>query len=281
MFIGKLNTDDTAATAIAADHSYGQQFSVPDDRLVAKVAAYLDGLAGGHGTALVKAVIYDSALAIVATSDEVAVNSGDAAAWLTFRFDTPPAVASGNIEWALIVGGDAGIVQAYAQATGTVPGKVVSDTYSDGPATPFPTLTTVAPIAMYADVFEAYAPPTNELEVYYARLPFHEAQAKLGETSPVKGTARPVSVTWHGTKLDPERGSFAVLRAGGDFDPTLIGERVKISYIRSGVVRVIYAFVHNVGDLDVRDEISVTRRLWMELEAAGFDRIDATVEQLA
>lgn len=164
------------------------------------------------------------------------------------------------------------------------PTKLGVDSYADGTSTLFGSHSGISePMSVFTDVFEPYFPPLSETEGYYARLPFIEAEAKLGETRPVIGTARLVNCSWHGMNTDSERGAFVLVRAGGELED-LVGERVAITAqrgkARPGTIRIV-GFVHGVADLDKREELSVTRRLFMGLSLVGNDRVPVVVERLA
>lgn len=127
--------------------------------------------------------------------------------------------------------------------------------------------------------------PGGEDEFYYGRLPFAEAQKVLGATAPVNGTLHQCVASWHGTSLDPERGSFAVVQAGGVLD-AFVGERIKVT--RHGLLggpRAAFAYVHNALDIPVAfgiaPDLSLPRRVWLALALPGDDSLAVTVERLA
>jgi hypothetical protein len=132
-------------------------------------------------------------------------------------------------------------------------------------------------------VFVPYAPPTQEFEFYYARLPFHESQSVFGSTSVKPATEQIVQMGWHGTALDPERGSFAVVDENGPL-AGLIGERVKITRL-TGKRAVVYAWVYNSMSLpEVTNQaidLSVPRRLWMAMALPGDDVMRVLVETMS
>lgn len=121
----------------------------------------------------------------------------------------------------------------------------------------------------------AYAPPANELEVWYARLPWEQSQRVFSGTSPVAGSATAATVAWHGTALSAERGAFAAARAGGPFD-AWVGERVKITARRTR--RAVYVYVNDLVDID--QDLSLPRRAFMALASLPHDELAATVERM-
>jgi hypothetical protein len=95
-----------------------------------------------------------------------------------------------------------------------------------------------------------WSPPDNETDLYYSRLPFHEAQAKLGETQ--GDVWYPAVCGWHGTSFDPEKGSVALISTTGvlaveDF----LGERlqIKTAATQYGLDRIVFAYAYNSADM--------------------------------
>ena len=132
-------------------------------------------------------------------------------------------------------------------------------------------------ILVFTQPFVPYAAP-EEVEVYLARLPFPEAQAVFASTGP-SGESRLGVCSWHGTMLDPERGSFVVVQVDGKFDDW-IGERVRVR-LRGGrgEERAVYGYVYNAADVSP-DDLSLPRRLFAALAAPGLDRLDVFVEKM-
>lgn len=118
-----------------------------------------------------------------------------------------------------------------------------------------------------------WEPPPGQDDFAYARLPFREAQRKLGEGGHVLGTRQLAVVGWHGDVFDPEIGSFVIAKTGTPF-AELVGQRVWVS-TRTGR-RAVYAFVHS--EADIFEDLSLTRRLFQSLELLAVDELDAFVE---
>lgn len=170
------------------------------------------------------------------------------------------------------------VTPAFAPAS---PSRLAVDSYADGTATIFGAWSRIEePLCIFSDAFFPYEPPPDETESYYADLPFIEAEHKFAETRPMPGTAKRATCAWHGLMVDDERGARVVVRAGGEFEG-LIGERVRIvpSFTHAGAP-VVVGYVHAVADLDPRDDLSVTRRMFMDLGLLGLDRIEVVVETL-
>src|SRR5262249_30617101 len=82
-------------------------------------------------------------------------------------------------------------------------------------------------LRMFSTVF--FPPATPEVEdAALARMPYDYAQQLIGATGPVEGTAQVAACTWHGTILNPETGSFALVQRDGDL-ADLVGERISVS----------------------------------------------------
>lgn len=127
---------------------------------------------------------------------------------------------------------------------------------------------------VYGDpVVAGWEPPLGQDDFAYARLPFREAQRKLGEGGHVLGTRRLAVVGWHGDVFDPEIGSFVIAKTGTPF-AELVGQRVWVSTRTSR--RAVYAFVHS--EADIFEDLSLTRRLFQSLELLAVDELAAFVE---
>lgn len=105
------------------------------------------------------------------------------------------------------------------------------------------------------------------------RRAFATAQALFEGVSQTRLAGTP-AVGWHGTDVDPETGSFAVVAAGSEYEE-LIGEIVCIE--RGG--REVYAFV--LGARAVPVDISITRRCFLALGTLGIESLRCVVEVVA
>jgi hypothetical protein len=280
VIVGK-RTPGASAFELATNTKRVSRFTFPDGR-VASVKVYLDGQGSGAAgsPALLRPVIYRAAdNSLVAVGDELSLPSGSAAAWrdLTFVGAAPGGalLAAGDYDMGVIAGGASLTARVFQTVPDGAGGRWNADTYPD-PSDPFGGATALTGrFAIVAQPFRAWAAP-DELEVWYARMPHDEAQAVFAATGTQAGP-KLASCSWHGTGLDPERGSFVVVRAGGRLDPW-VGERVKITSRESGTHRgdAVYGFVHNALDID--DDLSVTRRMFLALALPGLDRIEVAVE---
>lgn len=150
-----------------------------------------------------------------------------------------------------------------------------ADTYSDGASNPFGSATeSVYDLTLFATyITEPVLPEADDF--YYARLPFDLAQSALDTGKAVGEPVRIGRLGWHGTRIDPERGSFAVVDADGPL-ADLVGERVRITSGRGEIQRSVIAYCHNRATLG--EDMSVTRRLFLALAVPGDDSLSVEVE---
>jgi hypothetical protein len=162
---------------------------------------------------------------------------------------------------------------------GVTGGLIGTDPYFDGTSTLFGAFQIFPDtLCVFTDAFAHWKVP-REIEAYYARLPLPVAQQVLSETGAVPGSLRRVKCSWHGMKTDPERGAFALVRAGGNLD-ALIGERIRVTNGRGVRKSVVYGYVHGVADLDPAEELSLPRNLFLRLGLLGLDNVTVSVEAL-
>lgn len=129
-------------------------------------------------------------------------------------------------------------------------------------------------------IFATYfaIPPVPEVDdLHIARYPFGYAQEVLRLEPPLEGTASVGQVTWHGTVLNPERGSVALVQRDGRYTD-LIGERVLLTNFNG---RSVAAYVLNEAGLGEGDDLSVTRRLFMQLAPLATEALNCKIEVLS
>jgi hypothetical protein len=161
----------------------------------------------------------------------------------------------------------------------TLTGRYNVDTFSDGASTTFgPSTPSDIDLSVFATTIAPYPSYTfpDETDEHLASLPFLDSQRAL-----TFNTSTAVIVTgtcgWHGTRTDERQGSFAVVRSGGPF-ANLVGERVRIT-TRTGKRRSVVAYVHNES-AELVDDLSITRRLFMEIGQLATDALDVRLEVL-
>lgn len=286
--LGPLTDPDAAALAALtkpANLAALPSTSLPTMLWKANTTNYRIPGVTGPGTLI--PVIYDAAGNLVGTGDPITIQAGSVPAWYDFTFSKVPGgvpLLAASYDIGFEVGGVAShVVRLYSDGAGV--GQMLGDTFSDGPAATFGTgWPTLEDITVYGDVFQPWTAPTNLDEFTYARLPMAEAQKVFKTTPPVFGSGIVSQACFHGTGLDPERGSFAVVQAGGILD-ALVGERVKITRTSFGVKRSVLAYVHNSLLIDdvggVTPDLSLPRRVWAQLALLGDDMVEVIVERLA
>jgi hypothetical protein len=244
---------------------------------VAKATVYLDGQGAGVGAQVARAALYDSTGALKGTSAQVSVGDSRAPGWTDFVFTGGVALTAGTSFLGLHGGEVSDTIRAYADAAPVVS----ADTYADGAAALAGGELAAPPGGLSAFLTHSptFTPSAAANDEYHAALPFWEAQTKLGDEPPVAGIAHSMTCGWHGTRLDPRRGSFALVRREGEFalgdDNDLIGERVRVTYRDRSVN------VYVVGDADLDDDISLSRRAFAALGLLSTEFLDVDVEVLS
>lgn len=236
----------------------------------------MDGLGSGTGNQAHRAVVYDVAGNLLATSAETVVVDGQAAGWVDFRFPAPVLLAAGDVDVGLISGGASNSSRVYVDDPDGAGGKFNADPYSDGPTTVFGAATALtARTAAFVTYVLDWQEPANVDDFYLGRLPFHESQRAFGEGGPVASPVFHVNCGWHGTDLDDETGAFAIVQEGSPLE-VLIGERLRISRVDKFDAGQVYVFCHN--RFPVVDEISVPRRMFLALGYPAADNFRVKVE---
>lgn len=114
-----------------------------------------------------------------------------------------------------------------------------------------------------------------EKEIMWGRRAFPTAQQLLGATGvPAQRLPGRVSVGWHGTEVDPETGSFAVVADDSDYGD-LIGDVLSVTSGRRTV------FVYVLGSRGVPQPISLCRRPFLALGLLGNESLRCKVEVIA
>lgn len=155
-------------------------------------------------------------------------------------------------------------------------GRENADEYDNGATPVFGVgIETTYDLSATVLVMNDYVPGQSDWD-YLARLPFHEAQDALSAGGAPTAGSR-AQVGWYGVPLDPEQGSFAVVRSGGPF-AALVGKRVRVSY--QGVeARTIYAYVRAAIDRVEDDvDIALTRMLFVRLAPLPDDFVIGQVD---
>ena len=227
------------------------------------------------GVQAARGVIYDALGNLVACSDEITVESGQAGAWVDLPFpeDRGVALTAGTYFLGLHAGATANVLRRGVVGTASLAlGRLDPDTYSDLPAATIGGGPTAAQrLAIYALVIFPYVPLATMSERQIAGLPFTDASAFFGgATGPDQSTAIRAQCGWHGTRFAEEEGAFAIVKLGGLLSD-YVGERVKVEH--DG--RAVYVYVYD--ERDIMEDISLTRRAFLEISMATAEVLDATV----
>jgi hypothetical protein len=222
---------------------------------------------------------------------EYVVPAGWGPGWLCLPFTGPYPAGVQGLDGVVQLGvhaADPGL-RVYEQAASYFPASSFNtDAYSDGAsATLGATTGTGTAMAVYASTFPGFSPlveypsglhgpPVGVPEMVYARLPFDASQAVFSSTGPRRDPQITARVAWHGTRVNAERGAFAVAQRGGVFD-ALVGERVRVTH--GDPPRSVYVYIGDIAEID--QDLSLSRRAFKALEQLGLDEITATVQVMA
>lgn len=258
---------------VPADSLWMAPVVATEDGLAVKVTLPLDGLGSAVGSQAFRGVIYEGKVggALLAQSAEVTIADGAALAWVDFSFLTADPrgipLTKGSTYYIGVQAGPTGSAARFS-ATGTQVG--ITDTYSNGPGATVGSAPSTG-LTAFLTTTRAYVPLPTVSEQMLASLPVPDAVAYFGTaTGPDRSTAARASCGWHGTKFAEEQGAFAIVKLDGllsDF----VGERVQIRHDD----RITYAYVYD--ERDIAEDISVTRRLFMELADPTDDELEVTV----
>lgn len=110
-------------------------------------------------------------------------------------------------------------------------------------------------------------------EVHVGRRAFAAAQDEFRSVA-ISRLPGLVEVGWYDTDVEPEAGSFCVVRTGGPYDnEELIGEVLAFTY---GARPTVYAYC--LGSREVADGIALHRRPFLALRGLAMETADCVVE---
>lgn len=169
------------------------------------------------------------------------------------------------------------LVYSIGQEGMAFPHKHAGDAFDDGASVAFGFS---FPDPRVLSIFGTYVLPWVPEQVpalHTARLGFQTAQARLGRLGQV-GERRVVALGWHGTSVDDERGSVAIVRPGSELADDLVGTFVRVSPLADRR-RSVIAFVHASSDeLDEDVDMSLSRRTFMAVGLLSEDLLDGVIE---
>lgn len=280
--IGETRVGDTI-TAVAKDTKRVAGFVVSAPTRIVKLSLACDGGGGAapNNFALVRPVIYQGN-ALIAMGDEVRVASGDPVRWVDLpfvgAFPSGVVAGAGTTEFGALVGGDPNVLRV-AQIDPLSPGgRWNADTYTDGASATFGSATALtANMSIFATASPVWVErATAEMDVI-ARLGWTDAQ-RLLLSATLASPVYAATAGWHGTVVDPNRGSFAVVRAGGPL-ADLVGERLKLTTVGNNARSCLVYVFQAVSSLE--QDISLARRAFASLELLAIDTVDVKIEVLA
>lgn len=276
---GETRVGDTV-TPISPDTKRVANFLLLAPARIAKLTLCCDGGGGAAPTlqAKLRGVVYQGGV-LLGVGDEVVVTSGDPLRWvdLPLTMLNPGGVlaAIGSVQYGVIVGGDAGVLRV-AQIDPLAPGGATNaDTYTDGPSNPIGSLTTLtASTSIFATLTIDWSPRELTPAYLVARYGFLDAQKFLAGTLLNTPTFE-VTTSWHGTSVDLNRGSFAVVRSGGALD-SIVGNVIKVTS-KTHPLLSVYAYVWaKVPVLD--EDLSLARRAFAAIDLLSLDQLDVHVD---
>lgn len=284
--VGETRIGDTIV-GLSPDTKRVAGFTMPYDSRITKLSLACDGLGGAAPTlrATLRAVIYQGNV-LVGQGDEVVVTSGDLLGWVDLPLTganpdgLTALVAAGTVEFGVLIGGDAGVLRVAQIDPSGLGGRENADVYSDGASAIFgvaPALT--ASTSIFATLTTDWSPLSTESYETIAHMAFADAQTFLNTIIEADSPTLATSVTWHGTRVDRNRGSFAVVRAGGPF-AGYVGQRLLVSTLGPQEIRTVIVYVF--AALSVLDaDLSLARRSFAQLELLAADEVDVTVQVLS
>lgn len=257
---------------IIADALWMAPVVVTEDGLALKLTLPLDGLGPGSGGQVLRGVIYEGKVggALVAQSAEVAIADGTPLTWVDFSFLTVSASGVPLPKGTYYIGIHAGPTTDAARMYASGVQSGITDAYSNGPAATVGSTPSTG-LSVFLTTIRAFLPGSTVPDQMVAGLSVPDATEFFGTaTGPDRATVARASCGWHGTKFAEEQGAFAIVKLDGPLSG-LVGERIQIR----NDDRVTYAYVYD--ERDIIEDISVTRRVFMELADPTDDELDVTV----
>lgn len=274
MIFGPI-TPGGSFSALSMDFLRLNEVVLPEGERLVGVYVWLDGGGSSSGTQAMRGVVYDAASkALLAEGDEVSVPDDLEGGWvaLPFPYGSHPELPT-EVLYGVHSGPTANVVRFQFGAS-TITRYNRADTYSDGAPNPLAgeAATADSAYSIYLLTTTVWTGPDTADE-HIAALPFGESQRIFAIGGPVAGSARLVTCGWHGTKTDPNIGAYGIARADGPL-ADYVGERVRVRDSESQ--RVVYVYI--VDEADVIEDLSLTRRAFMELGLASTEELSAVVE---
>jgi len=135
---GRTTIGTKTSGGMSADFKRASSFTITARGRLSSMSAYLDGQGGTVGSQQASYVLYRDANGVPGTrvlQGQVMAPTNAAPAWYTDGTVPPEILEPGKYWFAIHTGGVAGVLRNYADGTGNWYGN--SDTFSDGPSSPF------------------------------------------------------------------------------------------------------------------------------------------------
>lgn len=194
------------------------------------------------------------------------VGAGAEAGWVDLRFTEPVLIEGEEIALGVNINAEAPPRASLGiEESGNEYGEDEFDSDEPVPDEPGAPSEAGNPL-IFATIYDAWDEPEVE-DLHLGRLPFPQAQEAFAG-----GVARvsEVQAGWHGTVLSPETGSFALVNQEGPLADK-VGDRLRVTVGLNNV------FVYVLGEAELEDDISLTRRAFLALGPLAADSLDVTV----
>lgn len=247
-----------------------QPVTVPKAVTLAKLSAYLDNKGPGSRPQDVRGIVYSTAGALLGYGSTVTIPDGMDAKWVDLAFPTPVALAAGSVHVGIHGGPVSNGVRTYHASSGTSVLQATGDTFADGPASTYGSTTTMAAMSLFATASEDWVRP-DAGHAWVAGLAWPESQEVFAKLGPIPGTGQVVPCGWYGTRTDPAREAFALVRRGGPLED-YVGEVLKVT------MGSITVYVLARSAKDILEDVAVTRRAFIALAPPALTAPNALVE---
>jgi hypothetical protein len=281
VILGKLSGGDPAD--MAAGRVYLSTVTLTRELRLAKLTMRADGGGASQAAQAVRGVVVDATGAIH-YGDELVLDADAPLDWYDLRFEGLEGVAlpPGDTLIGFHAGptGDSARFYADAEADGH---RWFDDAYDGGVADPVPAGTPAAGrLTLYMTVVEPFVVPDVD-DLHLSRLPFELTQRIFSATGVTPDPPRSARCGWHDVATDDERGANAIVRSDGPL-ADLVGERILVKTREHGRDREVVVYVHEEQDWpdEITDEdLSITKRAWLELGEWSLESLLVTIEVIA
>lgn len=263
--------------------------ALPDAESLVRVGVYMQSVPGSLSPQAFRVGIFNNAVKLIATSDEVIVPANSPAGWINFSFDdidAPLLPANDEFYVGLQCGPGSDGVDYFVAGSIAARESYTGSSYADGMPPTLTGLTGTSHTGSVVMFMETIRPLLVSDDVddddYIASLPFPVTQTLFGASSPIAGSRVSATCSWYGTTFDATAGANAVVRSDGPL-ADLVGERIQVTR-RGGVgTRRVFVYVSNVldfPDTESDQDLMLTRRAFLGLGSNALDDLRVEVEVL-